>query len=314
MNFGQSLKAASHSVNGFARIDTVTHTWADVDVHCDEKYPGPGQTWTDMRSAETTVMIRLEQRGGICEPRFQVNEPAQRRRRDGGFFNWIPPDQKVWCHSDNALYLRDLRLTFDTASVRSIAGDRYDYSKLHEPRLIVYDSRVTRCAHLLAEACTTDVSNGRVYAESITTALLAALLDVIGKRAEEKSMGALARWQLRIAKEYLADNYSDEICLGTLAERTGLSRSRLTRGFKAATGVAPYAWMMQARVQRAQDLLGRKEQPIVDVALELGFADQSHFAKTFKRLTGVTPREWQRAHGWRTPAKPLGQATRSTRK
>ncbi|HEX4165686.1 MAG TPA: helix-turn-helix transcriptional regulator, partial [Bryobacteraceae bacterium] len=81
-----------------------------------------------------------------------------------------------------------------------------------------------------------------------------------------------------------------------LAERTGLSRSRLTRGFKAATGMAPYAWMMHVRVQRAQDLLSRNGQPIVKVALELGFADQSHFTKTFKRFAGVTPREWQRAH------------------
>lgn len=296
MNFGHSLKALSQTANGFERIDTVTHTWAEVDVHHDEKYPGPGETWTDLCSAATTAIIRLEQRGGICEPRFHLNEPAARSRHDVGFFNWIPPDRKIWCHSDNARFLRDLRLTFDIASVPSIVGDGYDCSKLYEPRLVVYDSRVTRCAHLLAEACTTRLSNQRVYAESITTALLAALLDAIGKRAEEKHVGALAIWQLRIAKEYLADNYSNEICLGTLAERTGLSRSRLTRGFKAATGMAPYAWMMQVRVQRAQDLLSRNGQPIADIALQLGFADQSHFTKTFKRLAGVTPREWQQAH------------------
>jgi AraC family transcriptional regulator len=81
--------------------------------------------------------------------------------------------------------------------------------------------------------------------------------------------------------------------LEELAELTGLSRSWFARGFRGSTGIAPYSFILQIRVRRAKELLLDHKTPISTIATIVGFADQSHFTKTFRRYAGVTPREWR---------------------
>jgi AraC family transcriptional regulator len=113
--------------------------------------------------------------------------------------------------------------------------------------------------------------------------------------SEARQIAGLAAWQLRIAKEYLEDDYAHEVRLASLAQLTGLSQSWFARRFKASTGIAPYTWALQLRVSRAKEFLLKNDQPISAIAIEVGFADQSHFTKAFKRFTGATPRSWRKA-------------------
>jgi AraC-like DNA-binding protein len=280
-------------VPGFTRIDTVSRTWNGIEVQYCEKYPTPGQSWADLLSDRTTVIVRLEQRGGVCQPRLKPNEATPRSRYDVGFFNWVPANQPIWCYADNVRCLRDLQLRFNVSMIESIIGDDCDLSKAAEPLLMIYDSKVTSCANVLAGACAEEFPHHRLYGESLTVALIVALLNASNKRTEERPIGGLASWQLRVAKEYLEQEFSSNVNLGELTRLTGLSRSRLTRGFKASTGLAPYTWALQFRIRRAKELLMKRDQPIAMIALEVGFADQSHFTKAFRRLAGITPREWR---------------------
>jgi transcriptional regulator GlxA family with amidase domain len=61
-------------------------------------------------------------------------------------------------------------------------------------------------------------------------------------------------------------------------------------------GVSPYRWFLNARVKHAQTLLLNGTLPLAEIAVRLGFADQSHFTKAFRRATGTTPGEWRRGH------------------
>ncbi|MGE4293350.1 MAG: helix-turn-helix domain-containing protein [Desulfovibrio sp.] len=99
---------------------------------------------------------------------------------------------------------------------------------------------------------------------------------------------------VRLAREYLADNYARKISLDELAAVTGLSRYHLLRQFKRSLGLPPHAWQIQQRVQRAQHLLAAGE-PIVEAALATGFTDQSHFSKIFKQIVGATPNQYRRS-------------------
>ena len=76
--------------------------------------------------------------------------------------------------------------------------------------------------------------------------------------------------------------------LDQLATATGVDRFRLTRAFKAAYGMAPHAYLVQLRLATARRMLARGEQPAA-VAMELGFADQSHLGRWFMRTYGLTP-------------------------
>ena len=59
-------------------------------------------------------------------------------------------------------------------------------------------------------------------------------------------------------------------------------------------GLPPHQWMLQARVRKAQELLAKGDLPISAIAIDVGFSDQSHFTKAFRRQVGVTPKRWQR--------------------
>jgi len=90
------------------------------------------------------------------------------------------------------------------------------------------------------------------------------------------------------AREYLHANAQYDIGLDQVAAATGVDRFRLTRAFKAAYGLAPHAYLVQLRLATARRLLARGEQPAA-VAMELGFADQSHLGRWFVRAYGLTP-------------------------
>jgi AraC-like DNA-binding protein len=284
--------------SAFTRVDSVSQVWNGIDVHYSEKYPVSGESWAELHSDQTSVIIRLEQRGGSCEPRLKPNESIPKSRRDAGFFNWIPADHTIWCYSRNVRILRDLQLFFDVTTLESILEDECDLSRAHEPLLMVYDSRVRDCAHLLADAFARELRHDRLYGESLTVALIVALLHATRHLANQQPVTGLMPRELRIAKEYLEQEVAKDLSLAELARLVGLSRSRLARGFKASTGVAPYTWALQFRIQKAKELLKKRDQPIVATALEMGFADQSHFTKTFRRVAGITPGEWRRQYKW----------------
>jgi AraC-like DNA-binding protein len=90
------------------------------------------------------------------------------------------------------------------------------------------------------------------------------------------------------ARDYLHANARYDIGLDQLAAVTGVDRFRLTRAFKAAYGMAPHAYLVQLRLATARRLLARGELPAM-VAMELGFADQSHLGRWFVRAYGLTP-------------------------
>ena len=75
-----------------------------------------------------------------------------------------------------------------------------------------------------------------------------------------------------------------------------VSRAQFTRTFKRATGSPPHHYFVVLRVERARELLSGAASPkLAHLALSLGFADQAHFTRQFKRLVGVTPGEFARS-------------------
>ncbi|EQM71424.1 AraC family transcriptional regulator [Pseudomonas tohonis] len=95
------------------------------------------------------------------------------------------------------------------------------------------------------------------------------------------------------ARDYLHAHLDEEIGLDDLARATGVDRFRLTRAFKAAFGLAPHAYLIQLRLARARTLLARGDTP-AQVASALGFADQSHLGRWFRRAYRLTPADYRK--------------------
>jgi AraC-like DNA-binding protein len=108
------------------------------------------------------------------------------------------------------------------------------------------------------------------------------------------SVGGLGPSQKRRATELLSENLSGRIRLSQVAQECGLSVSHFARSFKASFGVSTHRWLVQRRIERAQELLIHTRESLSDIAEQAGFADQAAFTRTFHQIVGVSPGRWRR--------------------
>jgi len=93
---------------------------------------------------------------------------------------------------------------------------------------------------------------------------------------------------LKDASYYIQKNYADKLIIDDIAARYGMDKFKFIRLFKKQTGLTPISYLLLERINRAK-LLIAANMPIVEVALETGFYDQSHFIHYFKKYIGVAP-------------------------
>ena len=102
--------------------------------------------------------------------------------------------------------------------------------------------------------------------------------------------------------EYIDSHLQDNMALGVLAEMAQLSVHHFARAFRQSVGVAPHTYIVQRRIERARQLLRDSDLPLSEIALATGFTDQSHLARHFRRITGLSPslarRDKHRYLGW----------------
>lgn len=106
--------------------------------------------------------------------------------------------------------------------------------------------------------------------------------------------GGLSPWQLRRVLDYLSENLSEDVPLYKLADIASLSPCYFSRAFKASTGLAPHQWLVNARCDRAKELLVENRLRLAEIALDAGFCDQAHFTRVFARTVGTSPGAWRR--------------------
>lgn len=97
--------------------------------------------------------------------------------------------------------------------------------------------------------------------------------------------------EIKAVCEFLEKNYRENITLNNLSDLTGLSKYYLLRSFTRQKGISPYSYLETIRINRAKKLLEKCISP-VDVALQTGFSDQSHFSNFFKKFIGLTPKQY----------------------
>lgn len=93
-------------------------------------------------------------------------------------------------------------------------------------------------------------------------------------------------------KDMIMDALDCNIALDDFSQEVGLSRYHLVRSFKQAYGQSPHAFQLDQRIKKAKLLL-QSGRSLIDIASDLGFADQSHFQRHFKKRMAITPRHYQ---------------------
>jgi AraC family transcriptional regulator len=137
-----------------------------------------------------------------------------------------------------------------------------------------------------------------LFADSIALGFFAHIVRAYGSvpAGRQIANGGLASWQLQRARDFMNANLAGDPSIAEVANECRLSSSYFARAFKQTTGMPPYRWMTNQRVERAKELLQDPRRELADIAQLCGFVDQSHFSRVFSRSEGHSPGRWRRLY------------------
>ncbi|HLI97864.1 MAG TPA: AraC family transcriptional regulator, partial [Candidatus Baltobacteraceae bacterium] len=172
----------------------------------------------------------------------------------------------------------------EIADEMGIPGDR----AVIAPQLHLTDKRIEYIGWALFEELESGDLLGRLYAESLGSALAVRLLRRSAPVALPRVTG-LPKRRLQRVFDYVREHIAQDLSLHELAAVAGLSSSHFKLQFRESTGMPVHQYVISARVEHALNLLVRTSVPVADVALQAGFSNQSHLSRHLRRLHGVTP-------------------------
>jgi AraC family transcriptional regulator len=271
-----------------------------IEVHCVQQDALPGRAWHQLSNHHPMLAIVVNETGGLCEARPSLHSGAnrsnERRHRRNGHTSLIPAGSPIWCYTDQIARVDAVRLMLDVDRVFEVMGGEFQVAGLAEPRLTFFDEKLQVLARLLASS-QEDVSSFHLFGDSVVAAIIARLahLSATNSHAASSRRLGLTKRQLTQVTEFMHDNLSRCIRLSELASVAGLSASQFGRAFKVSTGMTPHRWHLAARIDYAKRMLADRQMSLVDIALEAGFSEQSHFTRAFTTANGISPNAWRRS-------------------
>jgi len=177
-----------------------------------------------------------------------------------------------------------------------VAGERgLDFNRVEVVnRFQMRDPQIEHIGWALKAEMEAGYPAGSLFTDSLATALAARLLDRHSSarhRREERL--TMPGHKLRLVLSYVEDNLAGDLRLPELAAVAGLGMSQFKRVFRDSVGVPVHQYVIQRRLERAKTLLSDKSLPIGRIAIEAGFAHQSHLARHLRRATGLPPARYR---------------------
>jgi AraC-like DNA-binding protein/PAS domain-containing protein len=160
-------------------------------------------------------------------------------------------------------------------------------------RLTIAGSNETWPALVTPPESTLGAQPSRTSAALHTRPRLNAVASLRQRAPPAQARGGLPPGAMRRVREYVDAHLGESMDLAELAAIAGLSVFHFARQFKQSAGVTPHHYLVQRRVERAQDMLARTDLALSEIALAAGFSDQSHLARHFRQMLGTTPREFR---------------------
>ncbi|WP_244852842.1 AraC family transcriptional regulator [Bacillus sp. J14TS2] len=165
-----------------------------------------------------------------------------------------------------------------------------DKSHLFFKQVIMTDPEIV---HLFLDLhYTLEYSNSELEQKEKFLLFFNVLLEGFAERSLRHIKGfSLPQQRIRRVKDYIHEYYHENITLSELSKITGLSEYQFARTFTKQCGISPHVFLSQVRIENAKKLL-EQGFAISEAAVDVGFVDQSHFSRRFKKALGITPGQY----------------------
>jgi AraC family transcriptional regulator len=207
----------------------------------------------------------------------------------------LPPGTRVGFRLKEALEYQHLSLELQPDFVSGAAGlgtsVSFDIVETRDYR----DPLSWQLARVIYGECIGRAPQGVLYTETAATLLAIHLVRNLSTVTCLKDIrrGGLPPSLLRRACDYMMSRLGEDVSLHEVAASVQLSTAHFSTAFKQSLGIAPHAWLRRQRIERAKTLFHDPSLDLTQIAMILGYANQSSFGVAFKRETGLTPLEWQ---------------------
>jgi AraC family transcriptional regulator len=232
--------------------------------------------------------------GAVTIEGHESNGSATLRRRTVGEISVTPAGSSYSAIWEEELEYLSVYFTEDYLKRATI-----DFEDNRNAQLVLScgprDPLVRSIAQALAEELDSEQPAGKLYAESLVNTLAVHLMRHYSTDAivPDLQFGGLPLNKLRRVTDFIEENLDQDLELAALAQVAELSPYHFARSFKQSVGLPPIQFLMERRVERAKQLLTDSDIPLSEVALNVGFKNQSHFTTLFRKFTEITPKVWR---------------------
>jgi AraC family transcriptional regulator len=158
------------------------------------------------------------------------------------------------------------------------------------PQLQVRDPLIEHIALALKTELESETGQlGRVYAESLGSALASHLLRRYAHPSSFHEPGSVSHRRIKRVLDYVHENLSKDLSLEELAQVASLSPSHLKAVFRQAMGMPVHQYIIHHRVEQAVQLIVQSDLPLTEIASLVGFSNQSHMSRFTRRIAGASP-------------------------
>jgi AraC family transcriptional regulator len=271
-------------------LSSVGTKWNDVVV---EQHDFSSIELADVMFKRHVIAINI---GHSFTNEFKKQGRFQRVFKERGTISFFPSDQPF---SGRLKVKRNVFANFLFLALNPVFVSRVaEGLELDADRIELIEQRrgADPTLHHIAMALRAGVQTGaaldRMYGEGLSTALAAHLLREYGAAVlgPKRQYGGLTRAKLVRAVEYIQDQLNADLTVSGIAQAVGMGPYYFSKLFKESTGQSPHQYVVEARVRKAKELLTTGRFTISEAAHHVGFVDQSHLTRHFKRIFGLPPK------------------------
>ena len=294
-----SVNLAKEGVKGYERIykrsplvSNLSVGWKDIAVAYDS-YP-PEETPT-VSLKQHCIAIYTDMPSSFRVERTINGRLLQEKNIQGGFI-FLPANTShkvVWNKEGGMIAIAIEPIAFAQSIHEIVDPDSIELL----PRFTTQDPLIYQIGVALKSTLFKYGTSSCLYAETLINTLTLHLLEHYSISRPDLSgctPGKLPRYKLQQTIDYIYAYLDRDLSLKDLSNIVQMSPNYFAQLFKQTTGITPYQYVIRCRIERAKELIRQGKLSLADIAILVGFVDQSHLNRHFKRSVGVTPKTYFR--------------------